>query len=192
MDRLAGTMRNAQVNSRFVSRKRVVPPIPQRPPQGREVAAVPLRESAGANSGLVPLDIADPPLYTLFVNMYDIHLLSHMTNDPWRLLPLTDLSYQVLLALSSEPLHGYAILKAISARTEGRLEPVSGTLYTAIRRLGREGLIRPTGGSVDARRGKSYQLTPLGRDVLREESRRLAALVEEARRRDVLAPGGGA
>lgn len=114
-----------------------------------------------------------------------------MASDSWRFLPLTDLSYQVLLALSHEPLHGYGILKAISSRTAGRLEPESGTLYTAIRRLRREGLLRGTGASADARRGQSYALTSLGRDVLRAESRRLAALVEEARRRDLLAPEGG-
>lgn len=114
-----------------------------------------------------------------------------MSDDPWRLLPLTDLSYQILLALTDEPLHGYAILQMIGERTGGRLEPESGTLYTAIRRLRRDGLIE--GAEAPAgRRGRSYRLTELGRDVVRLESERLAGLVAEARRRNVIADGRAA
>ncbi len=105
---------------------------------------------------------------------------------PWHLLPLTDLSYQILLALTGDPLHGYAILQTIAARTEGRLEPESGTLYTAIRRLKRDGLLEPAADAGEGRRGRSYALTALGREVLHLESERLAGLVAEARRRDVL------
>lgn len=111
-----------------------------------------------------------------------------MADDPWRFLPLTDLSYQILLALTGEPLHGYAILRTIGERTDGRLEPESGTLYTAVRRLGRDGLIE--GADAPAgRRGRSYRLTEVGREVLRLETERLAGLVAEARRRDVIAGG---
>jgi DNA-binding PadR family transcriptional regulator len=109
-----------------------------------------------------------------------------MTLGTWQYLPLTDLSYQILLALAGEPLHGYAILRTISARTHGRLEPESGTLYTAIRRLRRDGLIDGAGAPA-GRRGRSYGLTERGREVLRLESERLADLVAEARRRDVIA-----
>ncbi len=110
-----------------------------------------------------------------------------MNDSGWHLVPLTDLSFQILLALTDEPLHGYAILKLIEARTDGRLQPESGTLYTAIRRLKRDGLI-DAGASGAGRRGRSYQMTDLGREVLRLESRRLADLVEEARSRHVLDP----
>lgn len=114
-----------------------------------------------------------------------------MSDDPWRILPLTDLSYQILLALGGEPLHGYAILQTITERTDGRLAPESGTLYTAIRRLRRDGLIDGA-GEPEGRRGRSYGLTEWGREVLRLESRRLADLVAEARRRQVIAGGAGA
>jgi len=118
-----------------------------------------------------------------------------MTDDAWKHLPLTDLSYQILLSLADEARHGYAILKTIAERTDGRIEPASGTLYTAIRRLAGDGLLEGDPDPSDGRRGKSYRLTPLGRRVLAQESRRLAGLVAEARRRDVLpaegSPGGG-
>jgi DNA-binding PadR family transcriptional regulator len=110
--------------------------------------------------------------------------------DAWSFIPLTDLSFQVLLALTGEPLHGYAILKAIEARTDGRLKPESGTLYTAIRRLARDGLLEVDEAGA-GRRGRSYRLTETGRQVVRLESERLAALVREARERRVLQPEGG-
>lgn len=118
-----------------------------------------------------------------------------MPDDAWRFLPLTDLSYQILLALTGEPLHGYAILKAIAARTGGRIEPESGTLYTAIRRLVRDGLLESREAAEGGRRGRSYGLTARGREVLGLESRRLAGLVAEARRKHVIGdrpePAGG-
>lgn len=110
-------------------------------------------------------------------------------DDPWRFLPLTDLSYQILLAVTSESLHGYAILQAIAARTGGRIEPESGTLYTAIRRLRRDGLLRIEGTASEGRRGRSYGLTGLGRAVLALESRRMAGLVREARSAGILKAG---
>ena len=147
--------------------------------------------------------------YMCTVNMWTIHLTCRAlpmpitgrpeTTDAWRLLPLTDLSYQILLALGGAPLHGYAILQTIAARTGGRIEPESGTLYTAIRRLRRDGLIDEAteadgadAAPTDARRGRSYGLTELGREVLALESRRLAELVDEARARQVLPARGAA
>lgn len=115
-----------------------------------------------------------------------------MSDSSWSHLPLTDLSYQVLLALTGEPLHGYAILKTVHARTDGRIEPESGTLYTAIRRLNRDGLLEPTPSDADRRRGKRYTLTEKGREILHLESARLARLVEEARRRKVIPSSLGA
>ncbi len=101
--------------------------------------------------------------------------------DPRSLLPLTHLSYQVLLALADEDRHGYGIIKEVSARTDGEMELETGTLYTALKRLKDEELIdivareeRPAGE--DDRR-RIYRLTPFGIEVLAAESRRLAALV---------------
>ena len=113
-----------------------------------------------------------------------------MAANAWSFIPLTDLSFQVLLALTEEPLHGYAILKTIESRTEGRLQPESGTLYTAIRRLRRDELIDVSSGGA-GRRGQSYELTTLGAEVLRLECERLRNLVDEALHRRVLQPQGG-
>ena len=109
--------------------------------------------------------------------------------EPEAFLPLTHLSYHILLALAGTELHGYGIIKEIERRTGGQMRPETGTLYTAIRRLGEEGLIETAGSAgkgEGGRRGKAYAVTVLGRAVLEAESRRLARLVEVAREKRVL------
>lgn len=116
-----------------------------------------------------------------------------MTDVPATHLPLTHVVYHVLLSLSREPRHGYGIIKDVGERTGGRLELEAGTLYAAIRRLRQDGLLEeaPAPAETDARR-RYYDLTELGRAVLRAESERLAELVTMARQAEILpgAPGG--
>ena len=100
-------------------------------------------------------------------------------------LPLSQVAYLILLSLSEGEKHGYAIIKDVEERTEGRVELEAGTLYAAIKRFRDDELIRETPGpeGTDARR-RYYGLTELGRDILTAESGRLAELVklaEEAR-----------
>ena len=101
--------------------------------------------------------------------------------DPEAFLPLTHLSFQILLALADQDRHGYGIIKEIAHRTEGRIRPGTGTLYTAIQRMLDEGTIResparPAPEDDDERR-KYYGLTPVGREVARAEALRLAGIV---------------
>ncbi len=96
-------------------------------------------------------------------------------------LPLTPLSFQILLALVDEERHGYGIMKEIERRTKGRMSPATGPLYLAAQRLLDTGLIaesakRPA-PELDDRRRKYYQLTPLGRRVAAAEAERMAYLV---------------
>jgi DNA-binding PadR family transcriptional regulator len=94
-------------------------------------------------------------------------------------LPLTPLSFQILVALADEPRHGYGIIKEIEEATGERLKSSTGTLYLAIERLEQEGLIEEEPSS-DARR-RYYRLTPLGRSVAAAETKRLATLLGVAR-----------
>ena len=110
--------------------------------------------------------------------------------DAKSFLPLTHLSYQVLLALADEVRHGYGIIKEVRNRTDGEMELETGTLYTALKRLKDVGLIeivappeRPPG---EEDRRRFYRLTRLGTEVLEAESRRLAALVGVAVEKRVL------
>jgi hypothetical protein len=61
------------------------------------------------------------------------------------LLPLTPISFEILLALLEADLHGYAILQAVEARLAGKLPLRTGTMYRALARLMDEGLIERSG-----------------------------------------------
>lgn len=111
-------------------------------------------------------------------------------------LPLTPAVFHILLALTDGEKHGYAIMREVEETTGGRMLIGPGTLYGAIKRLLRAGLIaevdeRPDPVLDDSRR-RYYALTELGRRVLAAEVERLENLVKVARRRDLLgAPPGG-
>ncbi len=113
--------------------------------------------------------------------------------DSENYLPLTPAVFHILLALSDGEKHGYAIMRVVEETTQGRMLLGPGTLYGAIKRLLRSGLIvesdyRPDPVIDDSRR-RYYKLTDLGREVLTAESERLADLVEHARRKDLLRTG---
>lgn len=99
-------------------------------------------------------------------------------------LPLSDLAFHILLALGEGPSHGYAIGKDVEARSGGRLDPTTGALYQALRRLTDDGLIAPAEGPADADvRRKYFVLTRQGRRAAAQEAQRLEALVRTARQR---------
>lgn len=112
------------------------------------------------------------------------------TRDPAARLPLTPLSFEVLLSLADGARHGYGIIKEIEARTGEPLRSSTGTLYLALQRLVKEGLVEVAGSSGGpATRGRTYALTALGREVAVAEADRLAGLVGDARRKRLLSEG---
>ena len=105
------------------------------------------------------------------------------------LLPLSHVSYHILLAIADKQLHGYGIIKEVAKRTDGRIDMEAGTLYAAIKRLGDDELLDeaapPKTGNIDSRR-RYYRLTPFGRRVLKAESQRLVSLIDLAREKKIL------
>lgn len=99
---------------------------------------------------------------------------------------LTDLCLHVLLAVGNGATHGYAIGKDIAERSGGRLDPTTGALYQALKRLVDDALIRPAaapaGEATDPRR-KYFVLTAAGRRAVAAEIQRLESLVALARER---------
>jgi DNA-binding PadR family transcriptional regulator len=95
---------------------------------------------------------------------------------------LSDLAFHILLALGDGPSHGYAIGKDIQARSENRLDPTTGALYQALRRLTEDKLIAAASSpeAADPRR-KYFALTAAGRRAAAAEAARLDALVRAAR-----------
>jgi len=81
----------------------------------------------------------------------------------------------VLTVLRDGPLHGYQIAREIERRSDGYFDCKEGTLYPALHKLEREGLLRgewrPAG---EQRKRKYYALTAAG-------ERHLTASVEEWR-----------
>jgi DNA-binding PadR family transcriptional regulator len=116
-------------------------------------------------------------------------------SGPDAFLPLTPLSYHILLALADQARHGYGIIKEIEAGTGGATSPSTGALYLALQRMGAEGLVAeapaPRSDPDDDPRRKYYRLTPLGRRVAVAESRRLADLVALAAEKRLMGGGHG-
>lgn len=82
----------------------------------------------------------------------------------------------ILRTLSGEPLHGYAIGKAIRDGSDGVLTVDEGALYPALHRLERKRLLESTWGKTETgRRAKFYRLTPVGEEHLAAEAGRWQA-----------------
>ena len=111
-------------------------------------------------------------------------------SEPRGQLPLTPVEFHILLSLSDDARHGYAILQDVEQRTDGQIKLRTGTLYTVIKRmLDGEWLEEQDGDAADGdARRRYYRLTPLGREVLRAEARRLQSLVAMAQDKRVLGP----
>lgn len=112
--------------------------------------------------------------------------------DPASLLPLQPAAFHILLAVSDEDRHGYAIIQDVAARTNGELKLSAGTLYRSIQRMLEQGLLAETrerpAPELDDERRRYYRITAFGRAVATAEARRLSLLVKLARARG-FAPG---
>ena len=70
-----------------------------------------------------------------------------------------DVRSALLIALQDGPGHGYELIQALEAKTEGRWRPSPGSVYPTLQLLDDEGLVRST-----ERDGKRvYELTDEGR-----------------------------
>ena len=98
-------------------------------------------------------------------------------------LPLTEVTYFILLSLAPGARHGYAIMKDVRFISQGRISLSTGTLYGGLKRLLNLGWITRSDNSssvVSGRVRKSYRLTALGRSLLAAEIERLESLLEAA------------
>jgi DNA-binding PadR family transcriptional regulator len=112
--------------------------------------------------------------------------------DPATLLPLPAATFHILMALSDEDRHGYAIIQDIAARTNGELKMSAGTLYRSIQRMLEQGLVIETNDrpapDLDDERRRYYRISKFGIAVARAEMQRLAQLLKLAQR-SRFAPG---
>jgi transcriptional regulator len=76
----------------------------------------------------------------------------------------------VLKTLSLQPTHGWGISLRIQQISKGMLEVNQGSLYPALQRLEKNGLIASDWGTTDNnRRARYYRLTAAGRRALSDE-----------------------
>lgn len=75
----------------------------------------------------------------------------------------------LLATLDGGPRHGYAVMEALREDSGGRFDLPTGTVYPALHRLERAGLITSDWSVVDGRRRRTYRLTHAGQAQLHTE-----------------------
>ena len=77
----------------------------------------------------------------------------------------------ILAVLAGDALHGYAVIEELKARSGGELDLAEGTVYPALHRLERRGLLRSSWTTAEGRRRRVYRLTASGRRELASRTR---------------------
>ncbi|HKZ33199.1 MAG TPA: PadR family transcriptional regulator [Vicinamibacteria bacterium] len=78
----------------------------------------------------------------------------------------------ILKTLALLPLHGYGVAKRIEQMSDGVFRVTLGSLYPALQRLERDGLVLAEWKASDnGRRARYYRLTPAGRRRLSVEQK---------------------
>ncbi len=95
--------------------------------------------------------------------------------------PLSPAALQILAALATEDLHGYGIIQAVSADSQGRIRIGPGTLYDNLKRFMEQGWVRDLQPASDQER-RMYRLTATGKAALSYEISRLDDLVRQTKR----------
>lgn len=103
-------------------------------------------------------------------------------------LPLKDLVFRILVALSDGERHGWSMVQTLDEPGGASILP--GHLYRTLDRMLDDGLIeerdrpaksQPARTKQGAAPSRFFQLTPLGCEVARAETKRLEALVAKSR-----------
>lgn len=94
-------------------------------------------------------------------------------------LPMSQAEFQILLSVSGESRHGYAIMQEVEERCGPGAVLGPGTLYGALKRLRRAGLVEEIDTPAHSRQ-RPYHITPLGRRVAAAEAERHRMLLRWA------------
>jgi len=87
----------------------------------------------------------------------------------------------ILATLADEAGHGYVILQRLRQRSSGAFDLAEGTLYPALHRLERDGLLSSSWSVQSGRRRRVYEITRAGRAALstrRQDWTQFATAVE--------------
>lgn len=86
----------------------------------------------------------------------------------------------ILATVAEEPAHGYALLQRLKERSSGAFDLAEGTIYPALHRLERDGLLSSSWSSESGRRRRVYRVTASGSaslEVRRQEWHQFARAV---------------
>jgi len=95
--------------------------------------------------------------------------------------PLSPAALQILAALAAEDLHGYGIIQAVSAQSQGKIRIGPGTLYDNLKRFMEQGWVRDLKPASENEK-RLYRLTAPGKAALSCEISRLDRLVRQTKR----------
>jgi DNA-binding PadR family transcriptional regulator len=84
----------------------------------------------------------------------------------------------ILAVLHGGPAHGYAIIEAIKARSHGRFDLPEGTIYPALHRLEKEGLLVSAWTPGERRPRRTYELSAAGQRALADRREKWSRLAE--------------
>src|SRR5487761_1197705 len=89
------------------------------------------------------------------------------------------LEIMVLQTLRWQPMHGYALVQHIQQRSNDLLQVEEGSLYPALQRMLKEGLVEAEWKiSPTNRRVRTYRITPAGKKHLEREVSRFDRMLE--------------
>lgn len=85
----------------------------------------------------------------------------------------------ILRSLMRQPMHGYALVQHIKQRSHDLLQVEEGSLYPALQRLLKDGLLKAEWEvSASNRRVRTYRVTPTGKRYLEREISSFERMIE--------------
>lgn len=91
--------------------------------------------------------------------------------------PMTETAFYILFCLR-QPNHGYGVVQTVDRMTDGEVKLAPGTMYGSLAKMEKDGVIRFV-REEDKR--KLYELTELGRELLKLELKRIERLYRAVR-----------
>ena len=92
------------------------------------------------------------------------------------------LEMMILRSVMREPMHGYALVQHIKQRSNDLLQVEEGSLYPALQRLLKEGLLKAEWEiSASNRKVRTYRITPAGKKHLEREISSFERMFEAVR-----------
>ena len=77
----------------------------------------------------------------------------------------------ILATVADQPAHGYAIVQRLAERSAGTFALAEGTVYPALHRLEREGLLSSSWSTDSGRQRRVYSITATGRSAFQARRR---------------------